>query len=63
MKTKIIVGLILFVVGIMLDIVSEVTDIWLIRVPAYILWPVGMVIGINALLARKNSNNSDTYTK
>ena len=63
MKTKIIVGLILFVVGITLDIVSEVTDIWFIEIPASILWPVGMVIGINALLARKNSNNSDTYTK
>lgn len=60
MKRKIIIGVILFVLGIVLDIVSEMTDIWFIRAPAYILWPVGMVIGINALIAQKNSKSIDS---
>ena len=54
MCRKLIIGLALFVAGILLDVVSDITDVWIIGVFAGVLWPVGMVIGINALIALKN---------
>jgi len=54
MRRKVLIGLALFVAGILLDIVHETTDIWILGMVAYILWPIGMTMGINALILLKN---------
>lgn len=58
-------GSILFVAGTILEEISYVTDIWMLRVIGSILFPVGMVIAINASLAlgqkkRKTEDGSKT---
>ena len=54
MRRKLIIGAILFIAGVLLDVVSDITEIWLIGCVAGILWPVGMVMGINALISLKH---------
>ena len=51
---KLATGWVLFLAGILLEVVSDIADIWIIGVLAGILWPVGMVMGINALLLLKH---------
>lgn len=58
MRRKIIVGCILFVVGILLQEVSGIIDIWIIGVFGGILWPIGMIIGINSLIFQKRKRQS-----
>ena len=53
MRKKLIIGLILFAVGILLDVVYDVTGIFVIRLLAGTLWPLGMVIGTNAFIGLK----------
>ena len=59
MRRKLILGWIIFVVGILLDVVSDIADIWLIGVVAGIIWPIGMVLGVNASISlnRKKQSN------
>ena len=59
MRKKLIIGLILFVAGILLEMVSEITDIWLMRFIGGILLPVGMVMGINASFALQQEKQED----
>lgn len=59
MRRKIIIGLILFVMGILLQIVSDVVDVWIIGVFGGILWPVGMVMGIQASISLDNKKQID----
>ena len=56
MRKKLTVGWIIFAVGILLDVVSDVLNIWPIGILAGILWLIGMVIGINALVFLKQKN-------
>ena len=48
---KLIVSLVLFTIGIILQGVSYMNDIWVFRFFGGILWPVGIASGINALIA------------
>lgn len=48
MQWKLIIAWILFVIGILLQLISDIVDIWIIGVIGGILWPVGMVMGVNA---------------
>ena len=60
MRRKLIIAWILFVTGILLQVVSDIVDIWIIGVIGGILWPVGMVIGVKASIAldqKKQSND------
>lgn len=50
---KLIVGLILFATGIILQGVSHMNGIWVFCFFGSVLWPVGTAIGINALIALK----------
>ena len=63
MQNKVIVGLILFVAGILLDVVHEIADIWILGVFAFILVPVGMVIGTNALTSLRNNKSTDSLNQ
>ena len=54
MQRKLIIGLVMFVAGILLDVASDIADIWILGVVASVLWPIGMVMGINALIALKH---------
>lgn len=61
MRRKLIIGSILFVSGILLQIISDITDIWIIGVLGGILWPVGSLMAVNAsmfLSHKKQSNDS-----
>ena len=60
MRNRIIIGLILFVAGIILDVVHEIADIWILGVLAFILVPAGMVIGTNALISLRNNKNTNS---
>lgn len=59
MRIKLIIGWVLFGVGIILQSVSYITDIWVIRFIGGILWPIGMVMVVNTSIALKN-NKRDT---
>ena len=50
MRKRVTIGLILFIVGILLEEVSEIADIWIIGIFATTLASVGLVVGVNALL-------------
>ena len=54
MQRRLAIGCILFVAGILLQVVSDITDIWMIGVFGGLLWPVGMVMGINASMSLKH---------
>ena len=58
MQRKLTIGLIVFATGILLEVVSDITDVWIIGVLGGILWPVGMVMGINALIVLKHNKKS-----
>ncbi len=58
MRGRLTIGWIMFVAGILLDVVSEIANIWAIGVLAGVLWPVGMVIGINASISLKDAKQS-----
>ena len=57
MRRKLVLGLTLFIVGILLQVVSDIMDIWIIGVIGGVLWPVGMVIGVNASIAHDKKRN------
>lgn len=66
MRRKLTIGVILFVGGMILQEVSYMADIWIIRVLGGILWPVGMAMGINASMypkPKKQCNNSSHQSK
>lgn len=48
MRRKLIIGWAMFIAGILLQVVSDRFDMWIIGVLGGILWPVGMIMGINA---------------
>ena len=50
----------MFILGIVLDVISDIANIWIIGVLAGVLWPVGMVIGINALILIKRNKRKDS---
>ena len=60
MRRKLTIGLIMFILGIVLDVISDIANIWIIGVLAGVLWPVGMVIGINALILIKRNKRKDS---
>ena len=51
MRWKLIIAWILFVIGILLQLISDIVDIWVIGVIGGILWPIGTVMGVNASIA------------
>ena len=63
MRRKLIIGLILFAVGILLQVASDVFDIWIIGVFGGIVWPAGMVMGVNAsiYLDNEKQNNNPSH--
>lgn len=63
MQGKLIVGWILFVAGILLQVASDTFDLWIIGVFGGVLWPVGMVMGINASICidRKKKNKGSSH--
>ena len=63
MRRKLIIGLILFAVGILLQVASDVFDIWIIGVLGGIVWPAGMVMGVNAsiYLDNEKQNNNPSH--
>lgn len=61
MRKKLVIGLIVMVAGMILQELSYIADIWILRVLGGIVWPVGMWISINALISleqKKKSNDS-----
>ena len=48
MRRKLVIGWILFLIGALLQVVSDIADMWIIGVFGGIIWPVGIIIGINA---------------
>lgn len=56
MRKKLTIGLLMLVIGMLLQEVSYITDIWIIRVIGGILLPIGMVKSINALISLKQNN-------
>lgn len=66
MRRKLTFGWIVFIVGILLEVVSDIADISIIGVLAGIVWPVGMVIGVNAsisLAQKKQSNDKSNQLR
>ena len=61
MRRTLTIGLLMFLTGILLEEVSYIAEIWIIRVLGSILWPVGMVMGINALISLKHENNDSHH--
>ena len=58
LRRKQTLGWIIFYGGIIIDIISETIDIWVIRFILRKIWVVGMCIAVNASIAlRKNQNN------
>ena len=57
MRRKRILGWTLLIAGILLQVVSDIMDIWLVGVIGGILWPVGMVIGVNAAKVHDKKQN------
>ena len=66
MRRKLIIGWILFFIGALLKVVSDTTNVWIIGVLGGIIWPVGLVIGVNASIAldckKQQEKNSDADT-
>ena len=66
MRRKLIIGWILLIAGFLLLEVSYKIDVWIIGVIGRILWPVGLVIGMNASIAldckKQQEKNSDANT-
>lgn len=60
MRRKLTLGWIMFIAGIILDVISDISDIWMIGVLAGVLWPIGMVIGVNALIYLKQEKKTKT---
>ena len=54
MRRKLVIGYILFVAGILMQEVSDITDIWIIGVFGGLLWPVGMVMVVNTSMSLKH---------
>ena len=50
---------ILFVIGILLQELSYMAEIWIIRVLGGVLWPIGMVMIIYAMIANDQKKRSD----
>ena len=50
---------ILFVSGILLQELSYMVEIWIIRVLGGVLWPIGMVMIIYAMIANDQKKRSD----
>ena len=63
MQKKLIMGLALFTAGILLQVISDRVDIWIIGVLGGILWPVGLVMSVNVLNAhnQKKRRNDSSY--
>ena len=59
MHRKLIIGWALFVAGILLQVVSDTFGIWIIGVIGGVLWPVGMVMGVNASISLDNKQSKD----
>ena len=55
MRIKLVIGLVLFILGMILQEASYVVDIWMLRVIGGIVWPIGLVLFTNELLFRKKS--------
>lgn len=61
MRKKAIMGWILFLLGVSLQVISDVTDIWIIGFVGGIIWPIGTLIGVKAstaIVAKKQSKES-----
>ena len=59
MRIKLALGIIFFVAGILLGVVSEIADLWILGFFAGILWPIGMILGTNALLFLKHEKQKE----
>ena len=61
MRRKLIIGWILFLVGVLLQVVSDTANIWIIGVFGSIIWPVGVVIGVRASISLdRNKQEKDS---
>ena len=68
MRKKVIIGLIMFVAGILINeityipAISDITDIWVLRIIvrtiAYIIGVAGMTMGINAMISLKQKKEA-----
>lgn len=65
MRKKLIIGLILLIVGVLLQNISKNTDIWIIGVMGGIIWPIGLVMSANASIAhdKKKHDNLENLGK
>ena len=59
MNRKLIIGLLLFLSGILLQEVSYAADIWIIRLVGGIIWPIGSVLAVNAAVQSKQNKQSE----
>ena len=59
MRIKLIVGLVLFLLGMILQEVSYVIDMWILRIVGGIMWPVGLVMFTKASLSLKEKKQND----
>jgi len=68
MRKKVIIGLIMFVAGILINEITyisailDITDIWVLRIIvrtiAYIIGVAGMTMGINAMISLKQKKKT-----
>ena len=64
MRRKLIIGVSLFVVGILLQIVSDIADTWIIDALGGILWPAGSLIVVNTSICHKQTKQgNDSYVQ
>lgn len=69
MRKKVIIGLIMFVAGILINEITyisailDITDIWVLRIIvrtiAYIIGVAGMTMGINAMISLKQKKKPE----
>ena len=59
MNRKLIIGLLLFLSGILLQEVSYAVDMWIIRLVGGIIWPIGSVLAVNAAVQSKQNKQSE----
>lgn len=58
MRVRLIIGVVMFVVGMMLQEVSYISDIWMLRILGGIVWPIGLVVFTRASLSLKEKKQN-----
>ena len=63
MKSKKTIGLLMFVAGMILQEVSYIIDLWMLRVIGGIVWPIGMLMFTSATISINRKKQNDDLSQ